>query len=496
MHVGIIAFLQESNTFVSEPTTFRHFEQELLVQGAEMQQRLRPAHHEVGGFFAGLAAAAIEAVPIFAARALPFGVIQADDFDRLMTMLFDAVAKAGKLDGYLVAPHGATVSERYPDADGYWLTRLRQHVGAAAPIIGTLDPHANLSPAMVQATDALIAYRTNPHVDQRQRGVEAATLMARTLRGEVQPVQAAAFPPLAINIERQCTEEAPLRELYVQAEELAQIPGVLSRSIVLGFPYADVPEMGSAALVVTNGDKALAQQLAGTLASALWERRHELVGTFIAAEAAVAQALTLEEPVCLLDMGDNVGGGSPADGTVLAHVLHNRGVERSFVCLYDPQTVATVEQLGAGATTTLMMGGKTDALHGPPLTATCTILSLHDGIFTEAQPRHGGLMQYDMGCTAVVRTSGGVTIMLTTRRTMPWSLQQFTHCGLKPADFHILVAKGVNAPLAAYREVCRSIIRVDTPGVTSADMRRLPYQKRRRPLFPLEEDTVFARFSG
>src|SRR5262245_39917107 len=208
MRVGIIAIQHESNTFLSSPTTLADFERDLLLRG-EAVRRLEGAHHEVGGFFAGLTAANIDAVPILAVRAIPSGTVAADTFRRLVEILHFELDRAGPLDGLLVAPHGAMVSESEPDADGFWLTSLRQRFAQELPIVGTLDPHGNLSQKMVDATDALIAYRTNPHLDQRQRGLDAARLMARTLGGEVTPVQAAAFPRLAINIERQRTSEPP-----------------------------------------------------------------------------------------------------------------------------------------------------------------------------------------------------------------------------------------------------------------------------------------------
>ena len=171
--------------------------------------RLAAARHEVGGFFAGIELAGLTAVPVFAARALPYGTVTAEAADRLIRFLFDELDRAGPLDGLLVAPHGATVSETWPDFDGHWLEKLRRRVGPSTPIVSTLDLHANLSPRMVGACDATIGYTTNPHLDQRERGIEAAALLGRTLRGEVRPTQAAAFPPLAINIERQRTNVPP-----------------------------------------------------------------------------------------------------------------------------------------------------------------------------------------------------------------------------------------------------------------------------------------------
>ncbi|MCS7046016.1 MAG: M81 family metallopeptidase, partial [Gemmataceae bacterium] len=364
MRVGIVALMHESNTFIDDPTTVDHFAQDLLVEGEPMRRKLREAHHEIGGFFQGLDEAGIEAVPVFAARALPHGPVQAEAFDDLVGRLEIALDHAPQLDGLLVAPHGAMVAENHADADGYWLSRLRERWGPRFPIIGTLDLHANLSPLMVQACDALISYRTNPHLDQRQRGREAAMLMARTLRGEVRPTMAGAFPPLAVNIERQLTSAPPCRTMYERADAMLSRPGVLSNSLLLGFPYADVVEMGSAVIVVTDNDRPQAQRLADELAQAWWEARGEFVGRLISVEEAVRQTENLEGPICLLDMGDNVGGGSPGDGTTLAHALNQPGLGPSFICLWDPEAVRQAAAAGCGASVRLRVGGKTDRRHG------------------------------------------------------------------------------------------------------------------------------------
>ncbi len=484
--VGIIALLHESNTFVAQPTTLEHFRENLLVTGESVRERLADTHHEVGGFFAGLAREQIAAVPIFAARAMPYGAITSDAFDDLLTMMFTALDAAGELDGLLVAPHGATVCETHRDADGYWLAELRRRVGTSLPILGTLDAHANLSPAMIQATNALVAYRSNPHLDQRERGLEAATLMARTLRGEIHPTQAASFPPLAINIEKQLTSEPHLAPLYNLADGQLQQPGVLSNSILLGFPYADVAEMGSSTIVVTDDNPNLAVELSGQLGDYLWAHRDDFAGDLISIETALTRAAALPGPVCLLDMGDNVGGGSPADGTHLLHALARRGLNNAFVCLFDPASAAQATAAGVGARLDLQVGGKSDDWHGEPFTSSFEVVGLYDGKFVEHEPRHGGLSHCDQGLTAVVRTAEGLTVMLTSRRMPPFSLQQLISCEIEPTRFQVLVAKGVHAPVAAYQPVCPHMIRVNTPGCTTADMTSLDFQHRRRPMFPFE----------
>ena len=491
MRIGIIAFLHESNTFSFQKANRESFQQDLLLRGPTIRERLANSHHEVGGFFAGLAEAGAQAVPLFVARALPCGTIQSKAYDTIVAEIVESLNEAEDLDGVLVAPHGATVSEQHADADGYWLSAVRQSLGEHVPIVGTLDAHANLSPLMVANSDALVAYRTNPHLDQRQRGIEAARILTSTIRGKILPVMEARFPPLAISIDRQCTEEPHLSPLYEFADRQLAMDGVLTNSVLLGFPYADVAEMGSSVVVVTDGDRALASQLADELSAKMWAMRNSFEGEFTSIPSAIEACHESSKRICLLDMGDNVGGGSSADGTHLLAALVSAKIARCFCCLYDPEAVKLCDEAEIGSTIQLTVGGKTDDLHGLPLSIEGRVVSFHEGKFQEPEPRHGGIVEFDQGRTAVLETTSGLTLMLTSRRMVPFSLQQLIGCDLDPTSFRILVAKGVNAPIAAYREVCQEFIRVNTPGSTWADMTQLPYQHRRRPMFPFEQDAVF-----
>ena len=261
---------------------------------------------------------------------------------------------------------------------------------------------------------------------------------------------------------------------------------VLSASLLLGFPYADVREMGTSVLVVTDDDPDLARALADDFAEYLRHRRSAFVGQLIEVEAAVAQAVRGSAPTCLLDMGDNIGGGAPGDGTVLLKALIDAGVSSAFVCLHDPAAVAAAEKVGRGKSTSLSLGGNGPTNAGTPIATKAKVLGLFDGKFTESEARHGGRTEYSMGRTAVVQLPGGQTVMLTTDRIAPFSLGQLTSCGLDPKSFKAIVAKGVHAPVAAYRSVCPTMIRVNTPGITTADLTQLDYHRRRKPLFPLE----------
>ncbi len=223
----------------------------------------------------------------------------------------------------------------------------------------------------------------------------------------------------------------------------------------------------------------------------MWEMRHQFCSEFVSVDQAIHQCQESSGRVCLLDMGDNVGGGSSADGTELLAAIHAQGIGPSFGCLYDPESVAVCDRAGVGAQVRIRAGGKTDDLHGDPIEATVTVISMHQGKFRESKPRHGGITDFDQGRTAVCETDRGLTLMLTSQRMVPFSLQQLYSCGVDPQRFRILVAKGVNAPLAAYRQVCDEYIRVNTMGSTCADLSRLTFKHRRRPMFPMEVDSCY-----
>ena len=320
--------------------------------------------------------------------------------------------------------------------------------------------------------------------------------LARTLAGEIRPTQAAAFPLLAINIECQDPAAFPclphyeavtrLRATYEQCPPTGPAPHgtVLSTSIVLGFPYADVPEMGSSAIVVINDDLAAACRHADALGDGLWQARDTFRPALTSIDAALDRVASLAGPICLLDMGDNVGGGSPADGMAIARAILQRGIPASFLCVCDPEAAARAVAVGAGARLRLAVGGHAPEWAGDPesqsIEADWHVKSVGDGRFTESRPRHGGATSFDQGPTAVLEHDRGLTVMVTTRRMAPFSLEQIRHAGLDPGSFRLLVAKGVHAPVAAYGEVCREFIRVNTPGVTTADLSRLHYRHRRR----------------
>jgi len=379
--------------------------------------------------------------------------------------------------------------ERLRDMDGWWLTELRREVGPNMPLIGTLDPHANLSFAMVAATNALLPYRTNPHVDQRPRGCKAAELMLRTLRGEIRPVQRCCRPPVLINIEKQYTGAEPVLHLMRFCMEAEKMPHILDASLLLGFPYADVPELGSGVLVVADGDAAAAEKAALALGRALWDARASFKPEFISPEQALARVAAGPRPACLLDMGDNIGGGAFGDGTWILQARASQPPLRLFVCLCDPAAAQKAAAAGAGARIELKLGGQAGTkFSGEPYAFRGKVRSIPPEIYTEEKPRHGAQKRFDTGTNALLESEDGRTLIrVTTHRMSPNSLNLLLSCGLEPGDFDAIVAKGVNGPIAAFEEVCPQMLKVNTPGVTSADMSHFTFHARPVPLYPFEE---------
>jgi microcystin degradation protein MlrC len=482
MRVGIAGLLHESNTFLPTPTVYEDFASTSLTRGEALVERWQGAPHELGGFLEGARQFGFTPAPAMAAYAVPSGALTADAFDRLVSELLEAIEAAGPLDGLLIALHGATVAVNFPDADGEVLRRVRALLGPRMPIVCTLDLHANISAAMATHSTALISYRSNPHLDQRERGLEAAGLLDRILRGQTNPVQALETPPMLIRISSQYTAEPPAQGLYQDVQDVLRWPGILSASVAMGFYYADVEEMGAAFLAVADDDAALAGRAAQWLARRAWDRRQEFAAHLPnPSEAVRLAAQSKHTPVVLMDVGDNVGGGSPGDSTVLFAEVLRQGVPNALVVLYAPEAVRACVNAGVRSSVRI----------SSPIELAGTVRTLSDGHYIETQVRHGGWKYNDQGITAVVETQQQHTVVFTSRRMAPMSLEQVLSLGIHPERKRILIVKGAVAPRAAYEPVAGKIILVDTPGVTADDPGRFEYRKRRRPLYPLETEVEY-----
>jgi microcystin degradation protein MlrC len=291
---------------------------------------------------------------------------------------------------------------------------------------------------------------------------------------------------MLLNLLGQDTAREPMAGLMRQARAAETLPGVLSVSLMAGFPYADVPEMGASVIAVTDGNPAEAKNVAEELADAMWAVREQLNVVSPQPEEAVRKALVCTKlPALLIDLGDNIGGGSAGDGTVLLAELLKQHATGFVVPMFAPAAVEQAKAAGVGTTVEVTVGGTTGALHGDPVRVRGVVRSLHEGKWVETEARHGGKRQNDQGHTAVLDLGEGNLVVLNTLRTPPFSLGQLTSLGIDPQQARAIVVKAAVAYKAAYAPVGGTIIEVDTPGLTAINAARFEYKRIRRPMYPL-----------
>ena len=377
-------------------------------------------------------------------------------------------------------------------ADGEILRRLREATSSDFPIIVTHDLHANVSEQAVVASTALIIYKTYPHIDQRERGLQAADIMVRTVSGDVTPMQAMSKPPMVLNIVRQFTSAEPMKQIMQAVRDLENHPKVLCASLAESYQYADVVEMGPSFVVLTDNEPELAEREAQRLADLLWDSRDRLTFHLPTVAEAVTQAIQSEQrPVVLVDMGDNIGGGSAGDSTFMLAELLAQQAESWLVVLTDAEAVQSCISAGVGADVSLVVGGKTDDMHGNPIPIEGRVKSLHDGRYIETEARHGGQRYQDQGLSAVVEIPAKTPelssfLILTTNREPPFSLQQLISLGITPQRQHILTVKAAIAFRAAYEPIAGEIIEVDSGGLTAVNPSRFTYRHIRDNLWGIE----------
>ncbi|RKU26350.1 MlrC domain protein [Candidatus Poribacteria bacterium] len=481
--IAIGGIMHESNTFSTVPTDIDAFSQSI---GENLIHKWKDTHHEMGGFIEYMMDQKYSMHPTLMASATPAGTVTDSAFEQLTNNLINKLKSIPNLNGILLALHGAMVVESYPDGDGEVLKRLRDHFGESIPIVVTLDHHANVSHQMADKSTALVIYKTNPHIDQRQRGIQAAELMIKILDGVVSPTQAIAKPPMMLNILYQNTNAKPMKPILDKAKRLESEDNILTVSAAAGYPYADVYEVGPSFVVVTDNSMEIAQKEADRLANMLWGEHKNLPLNLPDAENAVKQAAESDKhPVILVEMGDNIGGGSPGDSTFILTELVKQNVSGYVVVLCDPPCVQSCVQTGVGNKVSLKVGGKADNQHGEPVSIQGIVRSIHDGHFIETEPRHGGQRNHDQGLTSVVAV-GDSLVVLTSKRQTPFSLHQLYSLGIDPERMRMIVVKAAIAYRAAYEPIAGKIIEVDTPGLTAVNPLHFTYNNVRRPLFPLD----------
>jgi len=481
----------ETNTFSNIPTDRGQFEARNLHYGGEIIEAYRGTGTCLGGMIEAAARLGATLLPSVAAAASPAGLVTKDIYGHVKERMLRDLKAAGAVDGVLLDLHGAMVPEGLDDGEGDLIEAVRAVVGPAVPIAVTLDFHGNLSEAMVRGADLLNGYKTYPHVDMGERGVEATEQLVAIIGRRLTPTAALRKPPLLPPLGNQGTARGPMRRLYDLAADMEKDPKVISISIFAGFPLADIPAAGFGVYVVTDNDQALAERLADEIAETAWKHRHEFIHTALPVREAVAKALAAPgKPIVLADMADNTGGGAAGDGTEILRELVRVGARSAVVaCLWDPKAAALCAQAGVGASVTLDVGGKVDDRHGAPLRVTGVVRTLSDGRFVHRGPMARGLPGR-LGTTAVLDIND-VKVILISYRWQTLDPEMIRFVGIDPLDHKILVVKSTIHYRAAFEPMASEIIEVDAPGLSSSNLARFDFKRIRRPIFPLDPDTTY-----
>jgi microcystin degradation protein MlrC len=162
----------------------------------------------------------------------------------------------------------------------------------------------------------------------------------------------------------------------------------------------------------------------------------------------------------------------------------------AMAALVDRETVETAFAAGTGATISLLLGGKTDDLHGYPIPVTATVVSLSNGDFVYEGPMNAGAPD-TLGRTAVLACEGRyentVEVVVCERRVQALDVAIFRSQGIEPTGKKILAVKSAVHFRGSFTPIAKRIIEVDTPGLTSIDFSRFPYEKLPRPIWPLDQ---------
>ncbi len=490
------AFKHETNTFSPLPTDLAAYGARCLRHGAEVPAYFRGTATEMGAFIDAADSHGWELVHSVAADATPSGKVTEAAFDQIVGAIEAALRSQGPLDAVLLCLHGAMVAEHVDDGEGEILRRLRAIAGDRLPIGVTLDLHANVTEAMAAQASVIVSYRTYPHIDQYETGRRCAALIARTLAGEIEPVCCVARGAMIDAVDHGRTSApGPMLDTLASADALrAQTPGVLDIGINAGFPWADIALAGPSVVVVADRKAGAVDtaSLTSALLQQMWRERRLTTVKPLALEPGVAAIRNaLANPgdgvVLVADCADNPGGGGLEDSVALLSALIDAKIDRvAFGMLCDPATLQACIAAGPSARLTVQLGGRSGGAFQGPLALQVQVVSVQPGRFTFTGPMSRGIA-LDIGPTAVLRV-GGIDIVVAGSRHQVLDPGFFTHAGIDPAQYAVVVVKSSQHFRAAFGPMARQILVIDSgDGLTSFDLRAFGHRKVRRPVYPLDE---------
>jgi microcystin degradation protein MlrC len=508
--IALLGFSIECNRFAPVATE-ADFAGRTLMRGDAMVADARSAApHMLGelpGFIADMdAAGAWEPVPILLAMAEPNGPVEQAFFDRMMTEWQARLGDAGRLDGVYCVMHGASLTTGAcpraldpgdHDPEGAILALVRRVVGPDVPVVASYDLHANVSDANVGLVNAYIGYRTNPHLDMRERGAESAQMMRRLLSGTKTHLVRVRLPIVPPTVSMLTSEDAPERP-YGEMIDLGQrrirdapyAGRVLNVSVMGGFAYADTPFNGLT-VVVTATEPAAAKALAREIAEAGWARRNRFRAALTSLDDAVRLAQGTADranpALVFADVADNPGGGGRGNTMWILEALLGAGVKDALVgVVHDPALAAEAHRLGEDARFTARFNRSGGDDFSKPFSAPATVHALRDAT---VRGRRGIYADntLDIGPSAALQIDG-VTVVVISNRFQCADPIFFEAFGLDIGKARVVVVKSRGHFRGGFDEFFRheQVIEVDAPGLTSPILSRFPWKHLPRPVLPID----------
>lgn len=424
-------------------------------------------------------------VPILQASGIPGGSVEASAYAEIKAELLEQLQADGPWDGVYLEMHGAMNVLGMDDAEGDWISSVRQVVGPDCLISASYDLHGNVSRRIVDNLDLLTAFRTAPHVDVEETRERAVRLLLHCLRNAIRPHLAFIPVPVVLPGERTSTEWEPGASLYAQIPEIADMPGILDASILVGYVWADEPR-ATASIIVIGTDAQTVQSQAIRLAQSYWDARRDFefgvpVGSV---DECIQMALTASEPcVFISDSGDNPTAGGVGDVPYFLERLIAAEVPNAvYASIPDPQAVSVCHAAGIGAEVALSLGGKLDPVHGTPLPVKGRVLALE----TINRAGHFRTAEDQINKQAVLQV-GGVKVILTEHRTPFHYIADFRRLGIEPTEHKIVVVK-VGYLVPDLKRAAPKALLAFSPGAVDQAITRLPYKRIGRPIYPLDAD--------
>jgi microcystin degradation protein MlrC len=482
--IAVGGFLHETNTFAPTKATYADFVHgggwPAMVQGADVLKTIRNINVGLAGFIGEAEINGWELVPSIFAAASPSAHVTEDAYERIVKVMIDGIKNAGKIDAVYLDLHGAMVTEHLDDGEGEVLRRVRAVIGQDLPLVVSLDLHANVTSAMVEHADALIAYRTYPHIDMADTGRATAHHLALMLRTGQRFAKAFRQLPFLIPLSWQCTKDQPTKGIY---EKLAALESeaVPTLSYAPGFPAADFPDCGPS--VFAYGKiQADADKSADTIAAIIAGHEDDFDGRIYTPDEGVRYAMELathaRKPIVIADTQDNPGAGGDSDTTgMLRALVRNKATKAAIGVIYDPASAKAAHAAGVGATVMLELGGKSGIPGDAPYQETFIVEKLSDGQFVASGPYYGG-RDMDMGPSACLRI-GDVRVVVASHKARLADQAMYRYVGIEPTEQSILVNKSSVHFRADFEPIAERLIICAAPGAMPADSSALPWTRLR-----------------